>query len=333
MTRLKRCIAVFFLTIGMGMLGVAGTAVAQDQSFGDWLVELRAEASSKGISDATLDAALNGIAPIPRVIELDRKQPEFTLTFSQYLDRVVPQSRKDRARARYNKHQDLLEMIGKKYGVQPRFVVALWGIETDFGRVLGGFDVIPALATLAHDGRRSAFFRKELLDALTIIDKGHVSADNMKGSWAGAMGQSQFMPSSFRRYAQDYDGDGRQDIWGTQGDVFASAANYLKGSGWRDDITWGREVSLPDTGAASPANAMNLHDSKTWKKLSEWSALGIRKADGTALPGRDLKSRLVLPDGADGRAYLVYANYEAILKWNRSNYFAIAVGTLSDSLR
>ena len=211
MTRLKRSIAVFFLTIGMGMLGVAGTAVAQDQSFGDWLVELRAEASSKGISDATLDAALNGIAPIPRVIELDQKQPEFTLTFAQYLDRVVPQSRKDRARARYNKHQDLLEMIGKKYGVQPRFVVALWGIETDFGRVLGGFDVIPALATLAHDGRRSAFFRKELLDALTIIDQGHVSADDMKGSWAGAMGQSQFMPSSFRRYAQDYDGDGRQE--------------------------------------------------------------------------------------------------------------------------
>lgn len=316
-----------------GALAMAALpALGQEQSFESWLADLRAEARSRGISSATLDAALTGIKPIPRVIELDRKQPEFTLTFEQYLDRVVPQSRQDRAVARFNQHRKILDEVGKTYGVQPRFIVALWGIETDFGRVLGGFDVIPALATLAYDGRRSAYFRSELHHALKIIDEGHIAADEMKGSWAGAMGQSQFMPSSFNHFAQDYDGDGRQDIWGTQADVFASAANYLKKSGWRDDLTWGRKVRLPSQGIASPASAVKFHDDKTWKPLSEWSALGVMRDDGTVLPSRNIQARLVVPDGADGPAYLVYKNFEAILKWNRSNYFAIAVGTLADSM-
>jgi membrane-bound lytic murein transglycosylase B len=306
---------------------------AQDQSFESWLVELRAEAADKGIGESTLNAALTGIAPIPRVIELDRKQPEFTLTFMEYLDRVVPQSRKSRAQARFREHQSILTEIGETYGVQPRFIVALWGIETDFGRVLGSFNVIPALATLAHDGRRSAYFRSELLHALRIIDEGHITADAMKGSWAGAMGQNQFMPSSFNHYAQDYDGDGRQDIWGTQVDVFASAANYLKRVGWRSDMTWGRKVMLPETGGASRANAKALHDAETRKSLKEWASLGVKREDGTVLPDRNIQARLVVPSGGNGPAYLVYANYEAILKWNRSNYFAIAVGTLSDSVR
>lgn len=322
------------IVLSMGFLAMPmTTAHASEQSFEDWLIELRAEAAGKGISEATLDAALTGIKPIPRVIELDRKQPEFTLTFDEYLDRVVPQSRKNRARARFEKHKDLLTEIGDAYGVQPRFVVALWGIETDFGRVLGGFDVVPALASLAYDGRRSAYFRGELHHALKIIDEGHVTADNMKGSWAGAMGQSQFMPSSFNTYAQDYDGDGRQDIWGTQADVFASASNYLKRVGWRDDLTWGRRVTLPETGAASRENAMKLHDDKTWKGLNTWAELGITREDGTALPTRNIKARLVMPGGVDGPSYLVYKNFEAILRWNRSNYFAIAVGTLADSMR
>ena len=324
--------------MAVGILGaLIAPAWAQEQSFDDWLVELRAEALGRGINEATLNAALTGIEPIPRVIELDRKQPEFTLTFQQYLDRVVPQSRKNRAKVRFSEHQAILKEVGDAYGVQPRFIVALWGIETDFGRVLGGFDVVPALASLAYDGRRSAYFRGELHHALRIIDEGHISADKMKGSWAGAMGQSQFMPSSFNNFAQDYDGDGRQDIWGTQADVFASAANYLKKVGWRNDITWGRKVILPDSGIANPSQAMRLHDDKTWKPMIEWAALGITRDDGTALPERNIKARLVVPGGKDGvasgPAYLVYKNYEAILKWNRSNYFAIAVGTLSDSMR
>ncbi|MGC6485154.1 MAG: lytic murein transglycosylase [Candidatus Puniceispirillales bacterium] len=327
---MARLFAALMLSLTV-FLGVTTAHAAENLD--DWLRDLRADARAEGVSEATLDAALTGVALVPRVIELDRKQPEFTLTFAQYLDRVVPVSRQKRAQARYQTHRALLEEIGAKYGVQPRFIVALWGIETDFGRVLGGFDVIPALVSLAYDGRRSAFFRKELMHALKIIDEGHITVDAMKGSWAGAMGQSQFMPSSFRRFAEDYDGDGRRDIWGTQADVFASAANYLKRSGWRDDITWGREVRLPASGEASPANAMALHDSKTWKPLPQWAALGVLKNDGSALPSRAIRARLVLPDGADGRSYLVYDNYEAILKWNRSNYFAIAVGTLSDTMR
>ena len=322
-----------FLIVSAALWGAFSAAANDQPDLQTWLVELRQDARKEGISEATLDAALDGVQLIPRVIELDRKQPEFTLTFAQYLERVVPASRQKRARARYDTHRELLAEIGDKYGVQPRFIVALWGIETDFGRVLGGFDVIPALVSLSYDGRRSAFFRQELIAALKIIDEGHVTADNMKGSWAGAMGQSQFMPTSFRRFAEDYNGDGRRDIWSTQADVFASAANYLKRSGWRNDITWGREVQLPQSGIASPGQAMKLHDDKTWKPLPEWARLGLLNVDGGALPTRAIRARLVLPDGADGRAYLVYDNFEAILKWNRSNYFAIAVGTLSDSMR
>ena len=332
---MKKIILILTITLGIITFGMATPTLAQSQaqSFDDWLVELRAEAAQKGISDTTINDALTGIEPIPRVIELDRKQPEFTLTFQEYLARVVPQARKDKAKARFSEHQTLLKEIGDAYGVQPRFIVALWGIETDFGRVLGGFDVIPALASLAYDGRRSAYFRGELFHALRIIDEGHISVDQMKGSWAGAMGQSQFMPSSFNNFAQDYDGDGRQDIWGTQADVFASAANYLKRVGWRNDITWGRQVMLPQTGKASRQNAMKLHDDKTWKGLQEWASLGVKRHDNTNLPDRNIKARLVMPAGKDGPAYLVYKNFEAILKWNRSNYFAIAVGTLSDAIR
>jgi len=320
------------IILAIGFMLWAPLALA-DASFDQWLTQLRKDALADGISDATLDAALKDVKLIERVIELDRSQPEFTLTFAQYLERVVPVSRQNRAKARFNEHRDLLKEIGQTYGVQPRFVVALWGIETDFGRVQGGFKVIPALVTLAYDGRRSEFFRKELMDALHIIEEGHISAEEMNGSWAGAMGQSQFMPSSFRQYAQDYDKDGHKDIWTTQSDVFASAANYLKSVGWQDDMTWGREVKLPSSGVASPDKAMALHDNKTKKSLPEWAKLGVLSADGSALPTRPLQARLVLPDGADGPAYLVYANYEAILRWNRSNYFAIAVGTLADSMR
>ena len=297
------------------------------EDFQIWLGKLRVEAEGKGISQSVLDEALAGIQPIPRVIELDRRQPEFTLTFTQYRDRVVPQSRIKKGRVKYQENRDLLEEIGGKIGVQPRFIVALWGIETDFGRVTGGFKVIPALATLAHDGRRSAFFRKELLNALQILHEGHIAPKEMMGSWAGAMGQSQFMPSSFLAHAVDYDGDGRRDIWTTRPDVFASAANYLAKSGWRADQTWGREVKLPrDFDLA-------LADLKVRKPIGGWQALGVRQPDGGDLPTRQLSASIVLPEkGKMSPAYLVYSNYRTTLRWNRSTYFALAVGLLSDGI-
>jgi membrane-bound lytic murein transglycosylase B len=309
-----------------------GTAVAADASesrpdFDTWLEALRTDALARDISAETLDVMLDGIEPIDRVIELDRNQPESRLTFEQYLDRVVPDSRVRTGRARLREHRALLEQVGREFDVQPRFIVALWGIESDFGRRTGGFQVIDALATLAWDGRRAEFFRRELLDALKIVDDGHVAPDDMKGSWAGAMGQAQFMPSTFHRHAVDFDGDSRRDIWNTYADVFASAAKYLSSAGWSSDQTWGRRVRLP---AGFDANLVGL---KTIKRIGEWQALGVRRADGTNLPTRSLKASIVRPDGDSGPAYMVYENYRTLLDWNRSLYFATAVGILSDQLR
>ena len=327
-----RCRFLAGLLVLAGLLAVSLTipfasGLAATQSFETWLGDLRTEARGKGISDRTLDAAFAGVAPIPRVIELDRRQPEFTLTFEQYLSRVVPQQRVDRGRRLLREHADLLERVSKQYGVQPRFIVALWGIETDFGRVTGGFSVIASLATLAYDGRRSTFFRSQLLDALRIIDQGHIAADAMKGSWAGAMGQSQFMPSSFHAFAVDQDGDGNKDIWGTLPDVFGSIANYLAKSGWRDDITWGRPIRVPE------GFSRDLAGTETRKPLRDWEVLGVRLPSGQPLPRRNLEASVVLPQkGANAPAYLAYQNYRTILKWNRSTYFAISVGTLADRL-
>ena len=300
---------------------------AQSEEFDVWRGTLRTEALANGVSAALFDEAFQNVSPIARVIELDRNQPEFTLTLSTYLQKVVSGTRAKKARIRLEEHKDILAEVSAKYGVQPRFIVALWGIETNFGQHTGGFSVIAALATLAHDGRRSAYFRKELLNALTILQEGHIKPADMKGSWAGAMGQSQFMPSSFLSYATDWDGDGRRDIWTTQNDVFASIANYLSSVGWRNDLTWGREVKVPMS-----LNAASLSKAKTKKTMDEWRALGVTSADGSPLPKRNLTSRLVVPAKSDGRAFLAYKNYDNILKWNRSNYFAIAVGTLADDI-
>lgn len=301
-------------------------AAAEDNAFSSWLDRLRAEALERGIAPAVLDEALGRVQPIPRIIELDRKQPEFTLTYQEYLDRVVPPARVETGRERLRENRVLLERIAAKYRVQPRFVVALWGIETDFGRLTGSFKVVDALVTLAYDGRRSEYFRRELMDALTILDEGHISNENMVGSWAGAMGQNQFMPSSFRRYAVDFDGNGRRDIWTSKDDVLASAANYLASNGWRSGQTWGREVRLP--AGIDPA----LAEQKARKPLAEWQALGVRRADGGDLPTQELEAMLVLPAGKGGPAYLVYANFETILKWNRSTFFGLAVGRLADQI-
>ena len=296
------------------------------ESFAEWREGVRSEALEIGISAAIFDAAFADVEPILRVIELDRSQPEVTLTFDQYVERVVPELRVAKGRKLLAEHRDLLEPIGRKYGVPPRFIVALWGIETNFGQYLGGFPVIASLATLAYDGRRSAYFRQELLHALRILEDGHITPEAMMGSWAGAMGQSQFMPSSFVNYAVDHDGDGRRDIWGTQGDVFASAANYLAQAGWRAGETWGRRVTLP---ADFDHSLTGLEMKKT---LAEWQALGLRRADGSDLPQADISGSVVLPGGEGGPAYLVYNNYRTIMRWNRSFYFATSVGLLADGI-
>jgi membrane-bound lytic murein transglycosylase B len=319
----KSLFAVLFIALSVG----AGSVEAQEKErFLKWLTAFTAEAEAKGIRAETLVVSLDGVQLIPRVIELDLSQPEFTLTFEEYLSRVVPDSRVERARRLYAAHRPILDEIGKKFGVQPRFIVALWGIESDFGRLTGGFAVVPALVTLAFDGRRSSYFRSELLSALRIIDAGHITADRMKGSWAGAMGQSQFMPSSFLNFAYDHDGDGRKDIWTTLPDVFASTANYLSRSGWRGDESSAGRVIVPEGLGASLEGLDNS------KPVNAWQALGVRRPDGADLLVADIPASLLRPAGADGPTYLVYNNYRAILRWNRSHYFAIAVGQLADSI-
>ncbi len=328
---MRRLRISLFALLALALMTAGAPARAQDnkpaEDFTVWLEGLRAEALGQGISAATLDAALAGVKPIPRVIELDRSQPETTLTFEQYMARVVPNSRVEKGRQRLKENAAALESVRKVFGVQPRFIVALWGIETNFGQHTGGFSVIASLATLAHDGRRSAYFRAELLDALRILDEGHITPEAMMGSWAGAMGQSQFMPSSFVRFAIDFDGDGRRDIWTTRADVFGSAANYLSKSGWKGDQTWGREVRLPDNFDASLASL------KISKPLAGWQALGVRRANGQHLPiVAGMAGSIVFPGGERGPAFLVYDNFKTTLKWNRSTYFAMAVGHLADRI-
>ena len=322
---LSRALNVLALSLPVFLFLPVANAVAS-VPFEQWLKEFRTEAAASGIRPEILSDALNGVVAIPRVIELDNKQPEFTLTFQQYMTRVVPNSRVKKGRKKLAENRALLEEVGAKYGVQPKFIVAFWGIETDFGRVTGGFKLVPALATLAHDGRRSAYFRKELLNALKILNQDHIKAKDMVGSWAGAMGQCQFMPSSFLNFAVDHDGDGRKDIWTTKSDVFASAGNYLSRSGWKGDQTWGRAVTLP-------ANFNNdLATLKARKPISEWQKLGVRRGDGSDLPSRDLMASVVFVKGPGSPAYLVYDNFRAIMKWNRSTYFAVAVGTLAEKI-
>lgn len=307
-------------------LACIASVSASELDFPSWLESLKQEARQAGIRAATLERAFAGVQPIARVIELDRKQPEKTMTFQQYMERVVTQSRIAEARRRLDENRAVLEPIGREFGVQPRFIVALWGIETNFGQNMGNFPVVASLATLAYDGRRSTFFRKELLNALKIIDQGHIEPRAMLGSWAGAMGQSQFMPSSFLAYAVDWNGDGRRDIWGTREDVFASIANYLAKSGWKGDAGWGGEARLPSSFDTRLAGL------EVKKPLEFWHGLGVRQPDGRAFSGNSGAASVLLPGGSDGPALLVTENYRTILRWNNSVYFASAVGYLADSL-
>jgi membrane-bound lytic murein transglycosylase B len=307
-------------------LGISVGAQSAEQPFDAWLEDVRKEARAKGISEEIISASLTGIKPIPRIIELDRSQPESTQTFQQYMAKRVTDSLVDYGHRMMREHKPILEEVSRKYGVQPRFIVALWGVETSYGRFTGGFKVVDALATLAWEGRRAEMFRDEMFKALAILNQGHTTPDAMVGSWAGAMGQSQFMPSSYLSYAVDHDGDGRRDIWNTQADVFASIANYLSSIGWRDDQTWGRAVTLPegfDEGLVSLDVVRNM---------DEWRALGVRTIWGSDLPKRNLPGSIIRPRRGGDAAFLIYGNYRRLLKWNYSHFFGLSVGAIADRL-
>jgi len=311
----------------IGGFALSAPSAPPSQTFTAWLQDLRSEALAAGISKQTLDAALATVRePLDRVVQADRSQPERLQTVADYVTARVTPERIARGRRMLARYPTWLGRVERRYGVQRRYLVALWGIESGYGRHTGDVPVIRALATLAHEGRRGAYFRRELLEALRILDAGQVPLERLRGSWAGAMGQCQFMPSAFRRFAVDADGDGRIDLWNSIPDVLASSANYLAKNGWRDDQIWGRPVRLP--AGFDPARA-------GWERrlpLARWQRLGVRRSDGRALPRRDLQAALLLPDGPGGPAYLVYGNFHTLLAWNRAAGFAVAVGTLAERL-
>ncbi|PCK30405.1 lytic murein transglycosylase [Pseudoalteromonas piscicida] len=308
--------------------------------FDEYLKNLKQEAIEKGYAQQLVDDAFATAVFKEKVIKADKTQPEIVETLETYLPKRVPEWKIQQARKLYKEHKTTLEKVAKEYGVQARFIVALWGLESNFGRIQGGYPVISALVTLAFDGRREALYKRQLWAALDILRDGHIGLDDFKGSWAGAMGQTQFMPTSFTSYAVDYNKDGRKDIWTTQEDAFASIANYLKRVGWNDDLTWGRQVKLPEGFDTSYILKRGTKSHKEWlnewrkseRSLAQWQALGLRRMDGSDLPQVDITAALVMPDDENGRMYLAYDNYKALMNWNRSYYFATSVGYLSDRI-
>lgn len=316
------------------------------QTFTNWLAELKTEALSKGISEATFDGAFAGVEPDPKVIKLDRNQPEFTQTYFQYISKRVSQARIKNGRTKVAENAAALKAVADKIGVQQRFIAGIWGMETNYGSYSGGYSVIRSLATLAYDMRRPKYFRTQLIKALNILEEGHVSSANFKGSWAGAMGQGQFMPSSFFAYAYDFNGDGKKDIWTDKEDVFASIANYLKEHGWQSSRTWGRQVRLPEDVDGLWAKVRQtekvkycrraLKDHSKQYSLAEWQDMGVRTIYGADLPAvsdPNFKASLIMPAGPKGPAFLTYKNFRAILSYNCSNFYALGVSLLSDELK
>lgn len=308
------------------LCSAANAGAAEDAAFTSWLTELKSAAAAQGISQKTLTSTLDGLQLTPKVLELQNHQPERTTSVETYLANVVSPLRVQKGKRLLAEYAQVLQDISKKHDIQPRFMVALWGLESDFGANTGGFPAIASLATLAHAGRRRDYFQRELIAALKLVDSGEASAGRMYGSWAGAMGQCQFMPSNFLRHAVDYDKDGVRDIWGNPDDVLASIAKLTSLFDWHGDQTWGREVRLP-----SGFDRRLLGDDVRLR-LNRWQALGVRRADGRDLPGRDLWSTIIQPDGSGGRAFAVYDNFDSLLRWNRSNHFALAIGHLADKL-
>jgi peptidoglycan lytic transglycosylase B len=306
------------------------------QPFNEWLDGVRAEAAQRGIRQEVIDAAFAGVTePLQIVIERDRSQAEKVLSLEDYIRRRLTATLVKRGRDAYGRYRPLLQKVSEQYGVPSRIIAGIWGIESNFGGFSGVRPTVGALTTLAWDPRRAAFFRTELFDALEILNRGDIEMARMKGSWAGAMGQPQFMPSSYLQYAEDYDGDGRRDIWNSPGDIFASIANYLRGHGWVAGSNWGREVKMTKevadrvestidkrTGGCSATRSMTVR-----LALSEWRKLGVRALDGSLLPNSEQKASLF---SGTTRHFLAYENYDALLEYNCSNSYALSVITLGE---
>jgi len=302
------------------------SAHAASGSFAAFLDGLRADARKAGIAPATFDRAFAGVVPNQKVLERDRHQPEFTMTWARYRALVIGEQRIVNGREAVARERPLLRRVEERFGVGPGVVAGIWGLESSFGTQTGDFRVIEALATLAWDGRRAAFFRGELMAALKILDHGDIAPAKMTGSYAGAMGQPQFMPSSYLRYAVDFEGHGKRDIWNSRADVLGSIANYLAKSGWRSGEGWGQQVTLP------PGFDFSAIGRDAMRMLADWARRGVRPLDGAWRAGSDMPAAIVAPDGEGGEAFVVHANFKAIRRYNPSDFYALAVGLIGDRI-
>lgn len=301
-------------------------AAAAAQEFPQCISSWQDQARSQQFPPRVVDQVIPALQSIPRVLELDRRQPEFTSSFADYLDRRVTSARIERGQELLETHRELLQQLTQKYGVPGRYIVSFWGLETNYGGYLGDLKTLDALATLACDPRRSEYFTAELFNALRLLERYSLEPDAMRGSWAGAMGHTQFMPSNYARYGIDGDGDGQVDLWNSVPDALTSAAYFLSELGWQPELRWGREVALPKDFDYSQAGRSRP------RSLREWSKSGIRLAGGGPLPVDDLKAALLVPAGHRGPAFLVYDNFRIIMRWNHSEFYAISVGHLADRL-
>lgn len=330
--RLGLCLSVvLFCTLAHGNtsqdISKSTQRVLSEEGFSVYLENLKREAIAQGKEKNWLDGIFTGIRFRPSVVKSDKNQPERKITLDSYIKTRVPDWKVKQAVEAYTQHKALLDEIGGRFGVQPRFIVALWGNESNFGKIQGNYHLLSALASLAYEGRREKLFKDNFFAALTLLEQGHIEPDELKGSWAGAMGQTQFMPLSFLRYAVDYDGDGKKDIWNTPADVFASIANYLASEGWNSKGTWGRQVKLTQPVSLSGLSRSNM------RPLSYWKQQGVKRYDGSDLPNVNIAASLIMPDGETGRIYLVYNNFHTLMKWNRSTYFGVSVGYLSERIK
>ncbi|MCP3850386.1 MAG: lytic murein transglycosylase [Gammaproteobacteria bacterium] len=305
--------------------------MAKDESLsiqlpGHCIDRLQEQAKTAGLSQTSINDIIPNLKHIPKVIEYDQSQAEFTQTFESYLNKRVSQTRIKKGKQLLRKHKVFLESLYKQYGVPGRYLVAFWGLETNFGSYLGKMSTLNSLATLACDKRRSDFFTAELLQAITLIERESLNPKKMKGSWAGAMGHTQFMPSTYLKYAVDGDGDGRINLWLSEKDALASGAHYLQQMGWKSGERWGREVHLPTDFAYGNTGL------KDWKMLKEWRLQGVTNVNGVAIPALELKSAIVVPSGHSGPTFAVYQNFRIIMRWNQSKSYALAVGLLADRI-
>ncbi|WP_374563408.1 lytic murein transglycosylase [Nitrosomonas sp.] len=312
--------------VAFSVLLLIHPAEASNPQFGECISRMKDQARSEGISDKTIQQVLGKARYLPRVIELDRRQPEFTQTFANYFGTRISEERIQRGRELLTRHRELLRQIERESGIPAQFLVSFWGLETNYGGFFGDFRITDSLATLACDPRRSGYFTQELLNAMRIVDAGDIAAERMIGSWAGAMGHMQFMPSTFLRYARDIDGDGRRDLWGSIPDAMGSAANFLRQLGWVPGLNWGQEVRLPSSFDYSLAGRDQM------MSYAEWQRLGVAAISGASLGPAEQKAALLVPSGHQGPAFLVTQNFHVIMRWNRSEFYALSVGHLADRI-